>query len=363
MFLTALAGFVLAGSLAAPASGALRLTPVASGFSNPVHLASTPAHAGRLYVVEQGGVIRIVQDGQRQPTPFLDISNLVSCCGEQGLCPSRSTRVSPRTSACSSTTPTVPGTPVSPSCARTRDGTRALRRTLKVWLAVDQPYSNHNGGQIAFGNNGRLYVGMGDGGSSGDPENRAQRLTSRLGKLLRINVDRAGAKAVIVAIGLRNPWRFSVDPRTGLFYLGDVGQGDWEEIDVFRPPARGLENYGWRVYEGKRHVYDNSRGLRRPSVLRWPIHEYSHGGGRCSVTGGLVGRGSGVPSGARGRYFFGDYCTGDIWSFRWARGRKSAYRNEPFTVPGNLSSFGRGANGAIYLLSHNGGTVYRLAAG
>ena len=136
---------------------------------------------------------------------------------------------------------------------------------------------------------------MGDGGSAGDPENRAQRLTSRLGKLLRINVDRAGAKAVIVALGFRNPWRFSVDPRTGLFDLADVGQYDWEEIDVFRPGARGLENYGWRVYEGNRHVYDNSRGLRRPSVLKWPIHEYSHGAGRCSVTGGFVGRGSGVP--------------------------------------------------------------------
>jgi glucose/arabinose dehydrogenase len=361
--LTALAGLVVAGSLAAPASSALRLTPVATGFSNPVHLASTPAYAGRLYVVEQGGIVRIVQDGQRLPNPFLDISDLVSCCGEQGLL---SLAFHPRFAQNQRLFVNYTNRAGDTRVAELRangSGTRALRRTLKVWLAVDQPYSNHNGGQIAFGNNGRLYVGMGDGGSAGDPENRAQRLTSRLGKLLRINVNRTGARAVIVAIGLRNPWRFTVDPRTGFFYLGDVGQGNWEEIDVFRPRARGLENYGWRVYEGNRHVYDNSRGLRRPSVLRWPIHEYSHGGGRCSVTGGLVGRGGGVPSGARGRYFFGDYCIGAVWSFRWAQGRKRGYRREPFTVPGNLSSFGRGANGAIYLISHNGGTIYRLAAG
>ena len=362
-FLSALSGLLLAGSVAAPASGALRLAPVASGFSNPVHLASTRAYAGRLYVVEQGGVIRIVKDGQVQPTPFLNISDLVSCCGEQGLLAlafhprfAQNHRVFVNYTNRAGDTRVV-------GFRTNASGTRALRPTLRVWLRVDQPYSNHNGGQVAFGNDGRLYVGMGDGGSAGDPENRAQRLTTRLGKLLRINVDRAGAKAVIVALGFRNPWRFSADPRTGLFYLADVGQGDWEEIDVFRPTARGLENYGWRVYEGNRHVYDNSRGLRRPSVLKWPIHEYSHGAGRCSVTGGFVGRGSGVPSSARGRYFFGDYCTGDVWSFRWARGHKSGFRREPFTVPGNLSSFGLGPNGAIYLLSHNGGSIYRLAVG
>jgi glucose/arabinose dehydrogenase len=360
--LTALAGLLLAGSIAAPASGALRLAPVASGFSNPVHLASTQAYSGRLYVVEQGGVIRVIQDGRVQSASFLDISDLVSCCGEQGLLSlafhpdfAQNHRVFINYTNRAGDTRVV--------ALRTNSkGTRALRRTLKVWLKVDQPYDNHNGGQVAFGRDGRLYVGMGDGGSAGDPENRAQRLASRLGKLLRINVDRPRAKPSIVAIGLRNPWRFSIDPRTGLFYVADVGQSDWEEIDIFRPGVRGLENYGWRVYEGNRHVYDKSRGLRRPSALRWPIHEYSHGSGRCSVTGGFVGRGAGVPSEARGRYFFGDYCTGDVWSFRWARGHKSGFRREPFTVPGNLSSFGLGPNGAIYLLSHNSGSVFRLAA-
>ncbi|HYM64306.1 MAG TPA: PQQ-dependent sugar dehydrogenase [Gaiellaceae bacterium] len=359
---TALAGLLLAGVVAAPASGALRLAPVASGFSNPVHLASTPAQSGRLYVVQQGGVIRIVQNGQVRSTPFLNISDLVTCCGEQGLLSlafhprfAQNHRVFVNYTNRAGDTRVV-------GLRTNANGTRALRRTLKVWLRVDQPYSNHQGGQVAFGNDGRLYVGMGDGGSAGDPGNRAQRLTSRLGKLLRINVDRPSAKASIVALGLRNPWRFSVDPSTGHFYVADVGQGEWEEIDIFRPGARGLENYGWRVYEGNRHLYDNSRGLRRPSILRWPIHEYSHGGSRCSVTGGFVGRTSGVPSEARGRYFFGDYCTGDVWSFRWARGHKTGFRREPFTVPGNLSSFGLGSNGGIYLLSHNGGSVYRLAA-
>ncbi|MGI8606071.1 MAG: PQQ-dependent sugar dehydrogenase [Gaiellaceae bacterium] len=358
--LAALAGLVLAGSIAAPASGALRLAPVASGFSSPVHLASTQAHPGRLYVVEQRGVIRIVQNGQVRSTPFLDLSSLVSCCGEQGLL---SLAFHPRFAQNHRVFINFTNRAGDTRMAGLRtnaSGTRALRQTLKVWLRVDQPYSNHNGGQVVFGKDGRLFVGMGDGGSSGDPGNRAQRLTSRLGKLLRLNVDRPGAKPSIVAIGFRNPWRFSVDPRTGLFDLADVGQSQWEEIDIFRPGARGLENYGWRVYEGNRHVYDDSRGLRRPSVLRWPIHEYSHAGGRCSVTGGFVGRGSGVPSEARGRYFFGDYCTGDVWSFRWAHGRKTGLRHEPFTGPGNLSSFGVGPNGAIYLLSHNRGSVYRL---
>lgn len=358
---TAFAGLLLAGSIAAPASGALRLAPVASGFANPVHLASTEAYSSRLYVVEQEGVIRIVQDGQVQSTPFLDISDLVTCCGEQGLLGlafhprfAQNQRVFVYYTNQAGDTRVI-------GLRTNANGTRALRQTLKVWLKVDEPYSNHQGGQVGFGKDGRLYVGTGDGGSTGDPGNRAQRLTSRLGKLLRINVDRPSASPSIVAIGLRNPWRFSIDPSTGLFYLADVGQGEWEEIDIFRPGARGLENYGWRVYEGNRHVYDNSRGLRRPSVLEWPIHEYSHADGRCSVTGGFVGRGSGVPSDARGRYFFGDYCTGDVWSFRWARGRKSGFRHEPFTVPGNLSSFGLGPNGAIYLLSHNRGSVYRLA--
>ena len=359
--LIALAGLVLAGSIAAPASGALRLAPVASGFSNPVHLASTRAYPGRLYVVEQGGVIRIVQDGQVQPTPFLNVSDLVSCCGERGLLSlafhprfAQNHRVFVNYTNRAGDTRVV-------GFRTNASGTRALRPTLRVWLG-----STSRTAITTAARSRSEATGVSMSGWVTEGRQAIRRIAPSASRPASASFCASmstgpAPTAVIVAIGFRNPWRFSVDPSTGLFYLADVGQGDWEEIDVFRPTARGLENYGWRVYEGNRHVFDNSRGLRRPSVLKWPIHEYSHGAGRCSVTGGFVGRGGVFPSGARGQYFFGDYCTGDVWSFRWARGHKSGFRREPFTVPGNLSSFGRGANGAIYLLSHNGGSVYRLA--
>jgi glucose/arabinose dehydrogenase len=235
------------------------------------------------------------------------------------------------------------------------NGRRAILSTRRQLLFVDQPYSNHNGGGLAFGPDGRLYIGMGDGGSGGDPENRAQNLGSRLGKMLTINVDRRGARPQIDAIGLRNPWRFSFDRANGDLYIGDVGQNAWEEID-YLPRARlpRLQNYGWDVFEGRARFEDKapSRG-----DLVSPIAVYRNSEDGCSVTGGFVYRGSKVGA-ARGRYFYGDFCSGTIWSLRVVDGRARQLRREPFQVS-NLSSFGEDARGELYLVAQ-GGTIYRL---
>jgi glucose/arabinose dehydrogenase len=237
-----------------------------------------------------------------------------------------------------------------------RAATAAVRGSARQLLFVDQPYANHNGGQLAFGPDGYLYIGMGDGGSGGDPENRAQNLSSRLGKLLRINATRRGAKPQIAAYGLRNPWRFSFDRATGDLYIGDVGQGEWEEIDFTPRSSPGVENYGWNVYEGNARFENkepNSAGH-----LVFPVHVYSHSQG-CSVTGGFVYRGSAVPS-ARGRYLFGDYCTGRMWSLRIANGRATDVQLGAQRLP-DLSSFGQDVRGELYAVTLSG-RLYRLTS-
>jgi glucose/arabinose dehydrogenase len=224
-----------------------------------------------------------------------------------------------------------------------------------VLLRIDQPYANHNGGQLVFGPNGLLYIGMGDGGAGGDPENRAQNLGSLLGKLLTLNVDVRGARPRIAALGLRNPWRVAFDRAKGDMYIGDVGQNAWEEVDYrSRVKLARLANYGWDVYEGRASF--ESKPLGAGELVR-PVFVYRNGGGNCSVTGGFVYRGAAVPS-ARGRYFFGDYCGGIVWSLKIVGGKATQVRREPFTVDG-LSSFGEDARGELYLVAH-GGTIYRL---
>ncbi|MBI4172539.1 MAG: PQQ-dependent sugar dehydrogenase [Actinobacteria bacterium] len=351
----ALAAVLLAlaasGAAAEREQAAVRLVPVVRGLDAPVHVAALAGEPRRLYVVEQAGVIRVVVNGRLRAAPFLDIRSLVRSGGEQGLL----------------------SVAFHPDYARTRrfyvnytdlrgdtrvveyrsDGTRAQATTRRELLRVAQPYANHNGGGIAFGPDGRLYVGMGDGGSGGDPEDRAQDLRSQLGKLLRLDVDRAGAKPELVALGLRNPWRFSFDRATGDLWIADVGQGDWEEIDVLRAGWSGLPNFGWDVWEGRARFEDKPLG---PGRLAQPVAVYSHGAG-CSVTGGFVYRGKAVPALA-GRYLYGDYCSGTIWSLA-AKGGKAVPRREPFSVA-DLVSFGEDAAGELYAVSH-GGTVYRVA--
>ena len=355
VFVLAVVLFAALAAGAAPASGALRLVTVASGFDAPVHLAATPSERGRLYVVEQRGVVKVVARGRVRSRPFLDVRDRVSCCGEQGLLSlvfhpryGRNGRLYVNFTNRAGDTRVVEYR-VNAARTRVREG------TARVVLRVDQPYSNHNGGGMTFGPGGYLYVAMGDGGSAGDPGNRAQDPNTRLGKLLRLNVNRRGARPTIVGVGLRNPWRFAFD--RGNLYIADVGQSAREEIDFVPRGSAGRENYGWRRYEGSR-LYDADTALYRPSRLVWPIHEYGRAAG-CSVTGGFVYRGR--IAAARGRYFFGDYCTGAVWSFRVVSGRKRGLRREPFTVP-TLSSFGRGSLGGMYLLSHTRGIVFRLAS-
>jgi glucose/arabinose dehydrogenase len=348
----ALAAFAVTAGTAA---GALRAVRVSGGFSQPVHLASTPSEPGRFYVVEQAGLVKVVQQGRVRGTPFLDLRAGVSCCGERGLL---SLVFHPRYPSVRRVYVNFTNRAGDTRVVEYRvnaERTRVVRSSARVLLALDQPYANHNGGGLAFGNDGLLYVATGDGGAGGDPENRAQNMRSRHGKLIRVN-PRTKAKR-IVALGFRNPWRFSVDPATGRFWIGDVGQNAVEEIDVWRPGVRGLENFGWRRYEGT-SVYNGGTSLAPGTRYVPPVHQYTHATGGCSVTGGAVYRGSRVRS-ARGRYFFGDYCTGRVSSFVLRNGRRADLRTH-FTIPGALSSFGVGPTGDLFLVSH-GGAIYRLA--
>lgn len=341
---------IAAGSLSAGTTSP-RLVPVARGLSSPVYVIQAPGEPGRLYVVEQAGRIRIVQNGRVRST-FLDIRPLVESSGnEQGLL----------------------GLAFSPQYARNRtfyvnytarpDGHtavvryraangRAVTGSAQVVLSVEQPYSNHNGGHLLFGPDGKLWVGLGDGGAGGDPENRAQNPDSRLGKMLRLDVRRARPEPEVVAIGLRNPWRYSFDRRTRDLWIGDVGQGEIEEIDRLPRGTTGLVNFGWDVYEGTSRFEDKSLG---PGRLIQPVAQYTHAEG-CSVTGGYVYRGTAIPRLA-GRYVYGDYCSGRVWSMP-ANGR--SVRREPVEVP-ELSSFGENLAGDQLYAVSRAGTVYRFA--
>jgi glucose/arabinose dehydrogenase len=333
-----------------------RLQPVVTGLASPLYVTAPRSEPNRLYVVEQPGRIRVVVNGKLRAKPFLDIRNLVLSGGEQGLLsvafhpsyaknhklyvdytdrPGGNTRVVEYRSS--------------------KDFDHVLLGTRRQLFEVDQPFANHNGGQLQFGPDGLLYVGMGDGGSGGDPGNRAQNLKVLLGKLLRINVDRRGAKPRIDAYGLRNPWRFSFDRGTKDLYIGDVGQNEWEEVDYVKHGTKGLLNFGWRVWEGDAR-YTEDQTPNSAGKLVFPIAVYRHGP-ECSVTGGYVYRGSAVPS-IRGRYFYGDYCSGKIWSLQVVGGKATSKRQEPFDVDG-VSSFGEDARAELYAVSLEG-TVYRI---
>jgi glucose/arabinose dehydrogenase len=328
------------------------------GLDNPVQATSAQGDSDRLYVVEQTGRIRVVEDGKVRNAPLLDLRDAVSCCGEQGLL---SVAFHPDYAANGRLfvdyTNVDGDTRVVEFHADPAEAV-AERGSAKELLAVDQPFSNHNGGQLVFGLDGLLYVGMGDGGGSGDPDSNGQNLAGRLAKLLTLDVDAAGADWQVVAYGLRNPWRFSFDRVDGTLYIGDVGQGAWEEIDALAWPADQLPNFGWNIYEGD-HEY--AGGTPNPEgKLVDPVAEYNHDTGACSVTGGFVYRGGAMP-GLQGRYFYGDYCSGEVWTFRLRNGRATKPWQAPFTVAG-LTSFGEDAAGELLLVS-GAGLVYRLVEG
>ena len=274
------------------------------------------------------------------PQPFLDISAQVSRGGEQGLL---SMAFHPRYASNGrfyvNYTNTNGDTRVVRYRVSSADPDRAAASTARVLLRVDQPYNNHNGGQLQFGPDGRLWVGMGDGGSGGDPQGRAQDSRSRLGKMLRVNVGTSPARVSVYAKGLRNPWRFSFDRATGALWIGDVGQNAWEEIDYLRPGRPAGANFGWNAYEGT-HVYDAAVAARlNRSSLTWPVSQYSHSVG-YSVTGGYVYRGTAIPS-LRGFYVFADY-SGRVWAKRGPGGEPlRAPRGGPPARPDRVVRRGR----------------------
>jgi glucose/arabinose dehydrogenase len=325
----------------------------ARGFDSPVYVASIPTEPQSLYVVEQAGTIQVLVAGKRRDTPFLDIRSLVQSGGEQGLL---SVAFHPNYAETHLFYVNYTDRNGDTRVVQYRaSGGRAVPSSAKQLLFVDQPYANHNGGQLQFGPDGLLYVGMGDGGAAGDPELRAQNLSSRLGKLLRTNVAAPRPAWTVAGYGLRNPWRFTFDRLTHDLWIGDVGQGDWEEVD-FRTYAqlKRTWNYGWSAYEGRHRFSDHPLDTRAPLVM--PVAEYSHSDG-CSITGGYVYRGTAAPA-LRGRYFYGDYCSGKLWTARRSGGRTSV------SVFGGriaqLTSFGEGPHGELYAVS-GGGTIYRLA--
>jgi glucose/arabinose dehydrogenase len=324
---------------------------VASGFNQPVYVAQPKTEPGRLYVVERAGRIMTLANGKRRV--FLDIrSRVESGYNEQGLL---SVAFSPSyaTNHRFFVYYTNKNGDVEVDALRSRNG-RAVASSRRRSLLVPHPTNqNHDGGQLQFGPDGLLYAGTGDGGSGGDPPDNSQNLSRKLGKLLRL----AGGHWQIAAYGLRNPWRFSFDRANGDLYIGDVGQDTWEEIDYLPRSQRGLVNFGWSAYEGFA-PYKPSRLNHRGTLVK-PVQVYHHDSGSCSVTGGYVYRGSAVPS-ASGRYFYGDYCSGDVWSLHISGGKAADVRRESFKI-GGLSSFGQGAKGELYAVSLNGG-IYRLSA-
>jgi hypothetical protein len=330
----------------------LRLVELRSGLSSPMQVVAGP-EPGTLYVGEQEGTVRVLRGSAVAPEPFLDIRDEVTSGGEQGL-------------LALALHPAFPDDPRFYVHYSNLDGdTRVVEyragdagsERVRELLAVEQPYENHNGGQLAFGPDGLLYLGLGDGGAAFDPEGRSQDLDTRLGKLLRLDVDRSEAEWEIAANGLRNPWRFSFDRATGDLYIGDVGQDRWEEVDHVAAGTGGLLNFGWDVFEGDERIEDKE--LTGGGRLVAPIAVYAHDVG-CSITGGFVYRGSSIPA-LRGRYLYGDYCSGTIWSLRVVDGEATDVRRERLRLP-LLTSFGEDADGELYLVSQ-AGSVYRLAAG
>jgi glucose/arabinose dehydrogenase len=239
---------------------------------------------------------------------------------------------------------------------RSRRGRAALRTARVIFRAKASPHPlAHVGGHLAFGPDGRLYIGVGDGLV---PE-AAQDLSSPLGKILRLDVDHPERPPEVAAFGLRNPWRFSFDRLNGDLYVGDVGELRWEELDYVRPRAGFVPNFGWSAYEGRQRV--SWRPITAREALTFPIAAYRHAKRRCSsVIGGYVYRGRARPR-ARGRYVYGDLCSGRVWSLRVVRGRATERRTEAFVVPRLLSSFGEDARGELYAVSLDGGTVYALS--
>jgi glucose/arabinose dehydrogenase len=353
------------------------LEQVTAGLSDPIGVTNAGDGSGRLFVNERGGRIRVVNpDGSLRATVFVDLSGRIEAGGERGLLgvafhPQFATngRLFVHYSRAGD------GATVISELTASADRSTADAASERVIFTLDQPFANHNGGEIAFGPDGFLYIGLGDGGSGGDPFGNGQNRQVLLGKILRIDVDgrhAAGKEYAIPAtnpyapdgispgdglpeiwaFGLRNPWRFSFDRATDELYIGDVGQGSWEEIDRQPADSRGGENYGWNVNEGT-HCYSYCGTITQVD----PVGEYSHDSG-CSVTGGYVYRGATQPA-MVGTYLFSDYCSGTIWTLA----TDGSLAPLPLaTSELSVASFGEGEDGELYLVDIAGGGLYHLVA-
>jgi glucose/arabinose dehydrogenase len=363
---------------APPATGPDRLAiaQIVAGLSSPIGVTNAGDGSDRLFVVQRGGQVRVINaDGSLRGAPFVDLSAKVVAGGEQGLL---GLAFHPDFAANGRLfvdyTRASDGADVVSELTASADRSSASPASERVLLAVADPYANHNGGQLAFGPDGYLYIAMGDGGSGGDPQGNGQNRQALLGKILRIDVDGTHAAGKEYAIpnsnpyapggvspgaglpeiwayGLRNPWRFSFDRGNGDLYIGDVGQNAWEEVDRQPAGSHGGENYGWNAFEGT-HCYEDCGGV---SYVR-PIAEYGHGVG-CSVTGGYVYRGAAQPA-LRGFYILGDYCSGVIYTLPAGAGSKTLKAVADTSL--SIASFGEGEDGEVYVADVSGGRVYRI---
>jgi glucose/arabinose dehydrogenase len=351
----------------------LSLAPFVTGLNNPLGLEQSDDGSGRFFVVEQRGLIRIIQNSSVLATPFLDISSKVHFAGESGLLgvtfhPSYAQNgrfyvnyVRIVNSQRQSTIAEYNALPANPN--------RADPASERILLTVNQPaFDNHKAGQLAFGTDGFLYFGLGDGGSSGDPLSNGQNTQVLLGKLMRIDVNsttgnlpyaipsdnpfaNGGGQPEIWAYGLRNPWRFSFDPPSGRLFLADVGEASWEEVDLIDKGG----NYGWNLMEGS-HCFEPPSGCNSAGLIL-PITEYSHGEGQA-VIGGFVYHGSAIPS-LQGIYVFGDFVAGKIWGLQENSGNWG--RNLLASTGKNISAFGRDQNGELYAVDFSG-AIWKLIA-
>jgi len=339
---------------------------IASGLNAPVGITSAQDGSGRLFILEQAGVIRILQNDTLTAAPFLDIRDRVGSNGsERGLLGLAFHPVYIESGYFYVNYTDLNGNTVIARFSVSADSSdQADPNSETRLLAVQQPYANHNGGMMTFGPDGYLYLGLGDGGSGGDPQGNGQALNTLLGKILRIDVNggspyaippsnpfvnETGKKPEIWAYGLRNPWRFSFDRLTSDLYIGDVGQNQWEEIDYLPAGSPGGANFGWNYFEGS-HPYDNQVPPDGLNTVQ-PVAEYSHAQG-CSVTGGVVYRGSSLPD-WQGVYLYGDYCSGNIWGL--LRDPQGSWMNALlFENTGRITSFGQDEQGEVYLADHTG---------
>jgi glucose/arabinose dehydrogenase len=351
-------------------SNSLRLQTVTAVLSSPVFLTAPTGDVGRLFIVEQGGLIRILNslDGTPRATAFLDVAGLIVTGGEQGLL---GMAFDPNyagngrfyiyyTNTAGDIVIARYGVSSNPDIANA--GAQAILKTI-----AHPTNQNHNGGMLAFGPDGCLYAGIGDGGGRGDPNGNAQNTNSLLGKILRLDPETGsacgtdnpfangtGGAPEVWSFGLRNPWRFSFDRSTGVLYIGDVGQDQREEVDAVVGPNAGQGvNFGWNIMEG--FACFNPPSGCNSSGLTPPILDYSHDAGACSVTGGYVYRGTLNPA-VNGSYFYADYCAGFVRSFQLQGGRPSSQNTWPLLSPGGqITSFGEDARGELYILTQTGG--------